>query len=466
MVLVLFSGTVFIHELGHFLTAKWFKLRIDAFSIGMGPVIWEKVKDGCAYRVSLLPIGGYVALPQLDITGSAFENEDAKKGKLEPVDPWKRIVIAVAGPFMNIITAFVLAVVVWGFGKPYDPGPNPAIVGWVSEESPAYEAGLREGDLIRDVNGDRIHFWTDFMIAGSLNKELDLVIVRDQHLIDVTGLQTKRNSMGFLYLPGVLPVEFIEYIYINSLTRGSPALEAGLLPGDILYQVNGQEVVTSEIFINTVRASDGDPVNITILRGPEREELHFEILPEFDHDLKRHLIGIGMGTQEQKIIEHPRPVRQMHFFSGVIFRTLRGLIRPRERMEAAGGIGGPAIMLGSIHDQVRLHPMQALWFTALINVNLAIINLLPLIVLDGGHVMVALYEIIFRRPPHRKVIIGLANGMVVLLLSLMVVLTVKDVRFYLRLNRLRSENETPAIVERPTPTPTAVTETDSVPVEE
>ncbi len=455
MVAILFGGTVMIHELGHFLTAKWFGLRIDAFSIGMGPVLWQKTIKGTSYRISLLPIGGYVALPQMDITGSAFENEDAKQGKLESVAPWKRIVIAVAGPFMNVVAAFVLCLVVWQAGKPYDPGPEPAVVGWMNPNSAAYEAGLREGDLIREVNGDRVHFWTDFLIATSLNQRLELQVIRDREVHYVSGLETQRNPLGFLYLPGVGAVEHVEHVLVQDVQEDSPADRAGLKPDDILHKINEIEIDATNTFRAQVQGSEGAPLLLTILRGEEREEMQLSLAPEYDEEDGRWLIGIIMGEKYQEVMVHPDPVVQMHYFSGVIFRTLRGLLRPRERGEAAGGIGGPAIMIGSIHQQVRLHPMQALWFTALINVNLAIINLLPLIVLDGGHIMVALFEIVTGKKIHKKLIIGLANTMVALLLTLMVVLTFKDVRFYYRLHQLREGNDTEEVTPNGQGTPEA-----------
>ncbi len=435
MVLLLFGGTVLVHELGHFMTAKWFKLRIDAFSIGMGPAIWQKKIKGVMYKLSWLPIGGYVALPQMDITGSAFENEDAKQGKLEAVAPWKRIIIAVAGPVMNVITAFLLCVIVWAVGKPYDAGPGPAEVGRVHRNSPAYEAGLRAGDLIAKVNGDRVKFWTDVDIASSLNEKVQLRIVRDGEWKELPAVPTVRNRIGFLQLPGVRPVEHVESVLVGGLQKDSPADRAGLLPGDILHEVNGEPVSNSDAFILAVQSSDGRPLKLGVLRGEERVPLEITLVPEFHEDLGRYLIGILMDEVHAEVIIHPNPVTQLQYFSGSIFRTLRAFGRPRERREASQGIGGPVIMLGSIHSQVQTSFMQALWFTALINVNLAIINLLPFIVLDGGHILVSLYEIVFRKPPHRKVIIALANTMVVLLISLMITLTFRDVLLMRRIHQ-------------------------------
>ncbi len=449
LVALLFCGTVLVHELGHFLTALWFKLRIDAFSIGMGPALWKKQYKGVEYKLSLLPIGGYVALPQMDITGSAFENEDAQKGRLDPVAPWKRIIVAVAGPLMNILAAFVICVIVWLVGKPYDAGPEAPIVGWVSPSSVAHKAGLREGDRVLTVNGDRVDFWTDFIIANSLNKEVNLVVQREGRRVELPPMATLRNPLGFLSLSGVLEVEKVEYVFAGEVIPASPAAQAGLLEGDVLVDINGEPVTSDSRFRAAVQAAAGQTVTVQVRRPEETTLRRLEITPHLSED-KVWLIGIRMGQKLSEEFVHPTPMNQMRYFSGVLFRTLRGLVRSRERGEAGNGIGGPVMMLGSIHQQVRIHPMQALWFTALINVNLAIINLLPIIILDGGHITLALFEIVSGRKLPKRLITAMANLVAVFLIGLMIILTFKDVLLYRRLDKLKQQM---AAEQQATPTP-------------
>jgi regulator of sigma E protease len=432
-VALLFGGTVMIHELGHFLTAKWFGLRIDAFSIGMGPAIWQKKIGDVVYKIGILPIGGYVALPQMDITGSAFENEDAKNGVLTEIAPWKRIVIAVAGPFMNVIAAFVLATIVWQVGKPADPGPGPAVVGRVEESSEAFKAGLREGDLIKQTNDDKIHFWADFQIAAMLNDRLNLKVIRGNELVNLYEIPTKINSYGYRELSGVAPVEDeLLYIGVHEVTKDSPADKAGVLPGDRLVSIAGQEVSSGKIFVDAVQNSDGKPLELVLQAKGADTTRTVSLSANWHEEMKRWLIGISMQGEFEMV--HPTPMSQIHYFQGSIFRTLKAFTRPREMRKAAGGVGGPVMILSGMHSQVKFHPMQALWFTALINVNLAIINLLPLIILDGGHIMVALFEIITGRKPYRRLIIAMANVMVVLLICIMVILSFRDLSLLKKLN--------------------------------
>ncbi|MGA0334239.1 MAG: site-2 protease family protein, partial [Kiritimatiellia bacterium] len=327
-VLLLFGGTVLVHELGHFLTAKWFGLRIDAFSIGMGPALWQKKINGVVYKISLLPIGGYVALPQMDITGSAFENEEAKAGTLQQVAPWKRIVIALAGPFMNVIAAFILATIVWVVGKPSDPGPGPARIGRVLEESPAYQAGLREGDLVRSINDDRIHFWADLQISAMLNQQLDMKVIRQGEVVNLYDIPTSVDRFGFRRILGVGPEESdLLYVGVHAVLPGSPAEAAGVRAGDRLVSINGIEVTDGNVFAEEVARSEGSPLALEVRGKDEKENRSLSLAAEWDETAERWLIGISMQGEFETV--HPTPLSQIRYFQGSIFRTLKAFTRRR-----------------------------------------------------------------------------------------------------------------------------------------
>jgi regulator of sigma E protease len=192
-----------------------------------------------------------------------------------------------------------------------------------------------------------------------------------------------------------------------------------------------------------VQAGKGQPATLRVRSPKGGAERIVNVVPVTDPKSGRWIMGLYLGS-----IDYPKPLSQLHYFSGTIFRTLRAFGREKERGEAAKSIGGPVMILSGMHSQVSLHPMQALWFTALININLAIINLLPIIILDGGHIMVALYEWILGRPPRKSIITLMANVMVVLLISMMVILSFRDVRL---LDRIYSDHTPPS-----TPTPVTV----------
>jgi len=577
-VILLFAGTVFIHELGHFMTAKWFGLRIDVFAIGMGPAFWQKKVGDVVYKLCWLPIGGYVALPQMDITGSAFENEDAKAGKLEPVKPWKRIIIAVAGPFMNVVAALVIGTIVWQAGKQPSEGFQEPVVGWISEHSPAYEAGIREGDTIRSVNGDRVNFWMDVQIAAMLNAELDVGVERDGKPVKIPTLRTESIEVGnrtFRMLPGISPEMPEETgVRISNFQAGSTAFEAGMQPGDLITSIDGSPIVENLDLIEKVRAAEGSTQTIEVLRGketlsfdvaakwvlffkgetqtettdwqlglvmaePDPQEntdssspspqgvrvINFvkgsaayeagmktgdlitevkgtavssiqdltselesstgetltlsllrnqktvtlevtpnQVTPEASASIEtelpegRWMIGITMDQVYEPI--HPNPFRQVRYFSGQIFRTLVAFTRAREIKQASGNVGSVVLIFKGMHSELSDSVINGLWFTALINVNLAILNLLPLLILDGGHVMLALLEWVTGKRAPKQLITVTANIVIVLLLGVMVLLAFKDVFFLYNLNAdEQNGQEAPSV---PTPLPTAVEAPESV----
>jgi regulator of sigma E protease len=282
------------------------------------------------------------------------------------------------------------------------------------------------------VNDDPITFWADFRIAAMLNQRLDLKVDRAGELVSLRNIPTEVGPLGYLDLPGLYPQgEPIAYVTIGDVSPDSAASAAGLQKGDRLVSVDGIPIDDPAVMRDGVQAAAGKSVDLVVKRGSQT--LSMALTPEWNGEVERYLIGIFMQG-----MTYPEPLTQIRYFQGSIFRTLKAFARPKEASRAAQGVGGPVMILSGMHSQVRFHPMQALWFTALINVNLAIINLLPLIILDGGHIMVALFEWITGRRPHRGLIIGLANVMVVVLITLMVFLSLRDV-FLLR--RLYSEVE-------------------------
>ncbi len=323
-------------------------------------------------------------------------------------------------------------------------------MGWVDPDSPAHAAGLREGDRVIMANEDKTVFWTDFQIAASLNKTLDLKILRGGEIHYLYGLPTETGHEGFRHLAGVVPVVDIS---AAELTQGGAAELAGLQPGDLLLAYNGTPIRSGRQFIGLVQAGRGQTAELLVRAPQGGAERLLSVTPLQDPESGRWLMGIFLGYGER--IDHPEPITQMRYFSGTIIRTFRAFGRPKERVEAAKSIGGPVMILSGMHSQVRFHPMQALWFTALININLAIINLMPLIILDGGHIMVALYEWIVGRPPHKALITAMANVMVVFLIGMMVFLSFRDVRLLEKIHGGQDEPaapSAPAAVEA-TPTP-------------
>ena len=161
MILFLFGITIFVHEWGHFIVAKKCGLKVEAFAIGMGPALIKKTIDEVEYKLCLFPIGGYVSLPQLDPSGmEKLQGNTDGKNNIEDVSPWKKILVAIAGPLCNVIFAILLGLIV-SFG---DHPENPAVIGKIESDCKAFSLGLKSGDKIVKVNNNEVNSWYDVQV--------------------------------------------------------------------------------------------------------------------------------------------------------------------------------------------------------------------------------------------------------------------------------------------------------------
>ncbi|MFO7936339.1 MAG: RIP metalloprotease RseP [Kiritimatiellia bacterium] len=446
---LLFSLAVFIHELGHFLAARWLGLQVDAFSIGFGPAIWKKRIDGIEYKICWILFGGYVALPQLDpsgmekVQGDQEKEEKSNERILPDVAPWKRIVVSVAGPAGNFFLAVLLAAVIALWPGEFMTAASSYVAG-VEESSEAYKAGLRAGDRIRAVNGRSVDSWYDlqveFQLAGEM-ADADLEVVRDDSVMSMNLALSTNNVMGVRMLEGVYPDA---QSIVGKVVDGSPAAAAGLQVGDVLLEMNGITVLGASQFIEILSENGGRPVDITVLRDNEKTEISLE--PRYDKKLERHLIGIVFALDRQVAVKpwmmHKGFYEQLKWDCMAVGRVLNALVAPKnkgERKAVARNIGGPVMIITMFYDSVRSDFLETLGLLRMICINLAILNLLPLPVLDGGHVCFALYEVITRRKPHPKVVAGLVNVFAVILIILMIFLMFRDVKNRFKLSQLKKQ---------------------------
>ncbi len=449
-VAVLFSLAVFIHELGHFLAARWMGLKVDAFSIGFGPAIWQKKIDGVQYKFCWILFGGYVALPQLDpggmekVQGSQNESaDDSDSGRdLPDVAPWKRMIVSVAGPCGNVVLAALLAAVIalWP-GEFMQATSN--MVGDVEKTSEAYQKGLRKGDRIVAVNGRKVRSWYDmqveFQLSGS-SGSADFEVFSDGVEKSMTLAFSTNNVMGMRLLEGVYPDG---QSIVGQVNPGSPAERAGIMPGDVLLEVNGTPVMGASHFIKLLADNGGKALQAVILRNNGKQSV--DLLPEFSAEHNRHLIGIVFGIDQITVkpwMMHKGFVAQLKWDCMAVIRVLDALVTPEsagERKAVAKNIGGPVMIITMFYDSVRSGFLESLGLLRMICINLAILNLLPLPVLDGGHVCFALYEVVTRRKPHPKVVAGLVNVFAVILIGLMVLLMFRDVKNRIKLTKLQQQ---------------------------
>lgn len=458
IVAVLFGMTIFVHELGHFLSARWCGFTVDTFSIGFGPALWKREVNGVTYKIGAIPFGGYVALPQLDPTGMSLVQGSSEPGDKsesgEPAPPprtlpampaWKRIIVSASGAIGNMIFAILIAWFVYLVGRPATPAEESALVGYVATNSGAYAAGLRIGDEVQSVNGETIRNWTDFLMACARYKTAEVVVKRNG------GVQT-------LSMPGedsLFKMEGKSLCMVLTADAGMSADRAGLKRGDIITALDGQEIISRAQLIALVAERKGKTVPITFKR--DAGLMTGMVTPDYDEGTKQVRIGIQFNPTEVDFdrIVHPTPLSQVKAHSLAIIRTLQALTTPSQSKATSKQVGGPLAILISYYFIVKASLMVAVFFTGFLNVNLAILNILPIPVLDGGHILFCLVELVFRRPVHPKVITVSTNVFAVLLIGLFVLLTGRDALRFTPLGRLTDKwfGKAPPAIEQVQPTP-------------
>lgn len=425
---ILFGVSILIHELAHLGVAVLCGMKVDAFSIGFGPALLKKNIKGTVVKLSAFPIGGYVALPQLDPAGmSAVQGKgDESNEPLPPIAAWKRILVSLSGSCGNILLAFLLAWVVFLAPSPAAK-TGPAVIGAVSTNSPAYYAGLRAGDEVVAVDGEKVDSWHDYILRCTLSdsgKDVRITVRRGEES-KVFSLPLEEDDLGTSGIVGV----YKPYTTVASeVLDGSPAKSAGVQPGDALVSLAGIEVLGHTHFVELLQKTGGEETVLVVERDGERVAMG--IKPEFSEDAGKFMVGIMMASLYESSppwMRYKKPWPQIESDARSIGTVLKALVTPKTSRQAAKGLGGPVMIVTTLWISIQTSFLNAIGFLRFLNVNLAILNLLPIPVLDGGHVIFSLWEVVFRRPVHRKVVNALVNLFAILLLSVFVILTYRDV---------------------------------------
>lgn len=425
VVVALFSLTIFVHELGHFLVARWCGMVIETFSIGFGPALWQWKRKGITYKIGALPLGGYVALPQMDPNlgdddKHAGEKKDALAPPPPPAAPWKRIAVAFAGAGMNLVLAFLIAAIFYVNAEHRSPTAERATVGFVSPQSKAASAGLAVGDHIRTINGNAVASWDDVIVNAALSDRVRLEVVGRDGVPRTLEVETENVPGGReRHLKGV---DKSSACLVIGIVAGAPAEAAGVKRGDVIQSIAGEPVFGNEDLIARIGKHADTMIPLVVLR--KKQEVTLQVRPIYDETQKRVIIGIHFNQ-----FDYTRPpLAQVWAWASPVFRVFQALGSREERPKAVAAISGPVGIFKIYWMAASTSFLLALWLTGLINVNLAIMNLLPLPVLDGGHIVFALYEGIFRRPPHATVVGWAHRIFAVLLITLILLLTGRDVR--------------------------------------
>ncbi|NOU36892.1 MAG: RIP metalloprotease RseP [Kiritimatiellaceae bacterium] len=422
--LFLFGVTVFVHEFGHFIVARRCGLIVKTFSIGFGRAVVQWKKDGIVYKIGWIPFGGYVSLPQLDPEGMEKIQGGESKETFPEISPWKKIAVCVSGPLGNIVLAALLAVAIWLIpGNEAGTQIRP-IIGTIETNSAAYTAGLRQGDEIITVNGAAIKNWYDFTVEALLkNSDTVALDVRNAGVERHLDIPVVKGDEGVRTIEGIEPA--IPCLF-GSVTKGSPADRAGIKSGDTVLSFNGVAILGWENFTELVQAAKpGVPAALTI--GRKGETLALSIVPEYNAEYKRIMIGVQLGGSGLPWMLYRNPVEQLKYDALAIVRVLKALITPSEAKQAAGGLGGPIAIFSLLTMSIKMGILNTFGLIRFLNVNLAVLNLLPIPVLDGGHIVFSLWHGITRRKVNVKVQMALINLCAVLLIGAILMISFNDI---------------------------------------
>jgi regulator of sigma E protease len=434
-----FNIIIFVHELGHFLAGKWRGLQIDRFQIWFGKPIWKKTINGVQYGLGWIPAGGFVALPQM-APMEAIEGGSGDGKSLPPITPLDKIIVAFAGPLFSMLLALLSALVVWGVGKPADFLPS-QVVGMVVEGSPAAEAGIQSGDKIVAINGEPVNGF-----AGSLESITESIILSKGKQIEFTlervgsaepinvvsefkTAKTKWFQRGGLRQVGIGPE--IDHIGISGVVEGSPAEKAGFQNGDELVTMNGEAYkIGSQTVIDFIKANGTKPIDFEIKRDGKLLKLVAAPVVPLSPAGSGPMLGLLFSEvpYQQPGIIHPGPVKQVADSLRMMWTTITSVIAPDSSI-GVGHLSGP---VGIATLQYQLLQMDDGWrrilaFMVLFNVNLAVLNMMPFPVLDGGHIVLAILEKIFGGPVKAKPLEILQTACALALISLMLFVTSKDI---------------------------------------
>jgi regulator of sigma E protease len=434
--LLVLSILVFVHELGHFLAAKACKIRVNAFALGFGKALFKWTRGETEYRVNAIPFGGYVAMadgdnPVGETMGGGAKNGSADENDFNSKPIWQRAAVALAGPVANFVFAIITLWVVFIHGVDRPAYMDSSAIGVVIADSPADSAGFLAGDSVVAINGEAVGSWEQ--VESRLAQQLDsylITVLRGGEFMELElriekfGARLPKNPTG-----GLLPARYPPVI--GGIMPKSSAETAGLNVGDTILSINGTEVASFDRFAAIMRKYDpeGGPASLSIKRGGET--MNVLVIPAFDSAQNRYLLGVEPAAGPTKLVRYgpiaaigPTMAKTWEY-TVMIFDVLGKLTSGKV---SAKQLAGPLNII-PVSGMMAFQGLSTILnFMALIGINLAVLNLLPLVITDGGLLMFLGIEAIRGRPLPAQAQAAINKVFIVLFLALFLFVSFNDIQ--------------------------------------
>jgi len=516
-VLLIFNLLIIVHELGHFLAARWRGLHVDKFGVWFGRPILKRTIGGVEFSLGWIPAGGFVLLPQM-ATMEAVEGKAGVSGSdLPPIKPLDKIIVAAAGPLFSFLLALLFATIVWIVGRPMAEADTTTIVGYVAPDTPAAKAGFEAGDKILEVDGHPVNRFNGMVdsvgwyVVRSEGAAIPFKVKRGDQILTINSGFEKAETTGWErkslrqvgLQPAITPIvakvapdseaakagleandEIVDIggqkiyylkqisewaqqhsgqalplavirdgrsfhvdmqpgrLVISGVIENSPADVAKLQKGDKIIALNDEQIYDIDAINQYVDANPDKVLTLTVQRGNQTVAVRIRpAIPDrpIAQEGKAHpIIGFYTGENTDGITwdaggkmatAHISPIEQVSAGVETITNTIGALLSPQSDIKLQH-LSGPVMIMRTYYllFQSEFGWQLALWFSVVFNINLAIINLLPIPVLDGGHILLAILEAIRRRPLNIRVLEVLQGACAILLIGFMLYVSFYDVQ--------------------------------------
>jgi regulator of sigma E protease len=516
-VLLIFNLLIIVHELGHFLAARWRGLHVDKFGVWFGRPILKRTIGGVEFSLGWIPAGGFVLLPQMATMEAVEGKSGVGSSDLPPIKPLDKIIVAAAGPLFSFLLALVFATIVWVVGRPMAEADTTTIVGYVAPDVPAAKAGFKPGDKILEVDGHPVNRFNGMVdsigwyVVRSEGAVIPFKVQRGDQILTINSGFEKAETSGWErkslrqvgLQPAITPIlakvapdseaakagleandEIVDIggqkiyylkqisewaqqhagqplpltvirdgrsfhvdmqpgrLVISGVIENSPADVAKLQKGDKIIALNDQQIYDIDAINHYVDANPDKVLTLTVQRGNQTIAVRIRpAVPDrpIAQEGKPHpIIGFYTGENTDGITwdaggkmttAHISPIEQVSAGVETITNTIGALLSPQSDIKLQH-LSGPVMIMRTYYllFQSEFGWQLALWFSVVFNINLAIINLLPIPVLDGGHILLAILEAIRRRPLNIRVLEVLQGACAILLIGFMLYVSFYDVQ--------------------------------------